>query len=424
MSQKFPAIAQHYEKNHRLSPAVSLSCSNQNKQIAPQSHSANVTRRLTMEPKLISLTLATLTCAQAYLYLLNRKRKRKKRLRVTPYLLRKDISESEIHPDDDPAKKKKRRLWVKPWLQRKNKSVFDKLIQEMRLDDDPVFYDFHGMNKENFDKLLSLVSPHIQKENTKLRDSIPSAQRLSVTLRYLATGEARRSLALQYRISHCLITRIIPEVCNAIHLVLKDDYLQLPKTSDEWQQIASDFSSNWNFPMCIGAIDGKRFLVQSQNTGPEFCDYKGDDAFPLEDYLMKPYPGQNLSMDKKIFNYRLSCARRVSENAFGILSGKFRVFQRPVQATPANALSTIFAAVVLHNFLRIHSRVPLQQELLETENIDSGVSLPHKKVPGIEKLEDIPRKIASTAEIVRDSFKTYFNGDSGISWQDDVALLD
>lgn len=411
---------------------------------------------------------------------------------MTPYLLRKDISESEIHPDDDPAKKKKRRLWVKPWLQRKNKNVFDKLIQEMRLDDDPVFYDFHGMNKENFDKLLSLVSPHIQKENTKLRDSIPSAQRLSVTLRYLATGEARRSLALQYRISHCLITRIIPEVCNAIHLVLKDDYLQLPKTSDEWQQIASDFSSNWNFPMCIGAIDGKRFLVQSQNTGPEFCDYKGyhgilmvalvdanykflyvateaqgqanavgfwdncrlkeyldknmlqvppaatlpsvnekvpfvilgDDAFPLEDYLMKPYPGQNLSMDKKIFNYRLSCARRVSENAFGILSGKFRVFQRPVQATPANALSTIFAAVVLHNFLRIHSRVPLQQELLETENIDSGVSLPHKKVPGIEKLEDIPRKIASTAEIVRDSFKTYFNGDSGISWQDDVALLD
>lgn len=108
---------------------------------------------------------------------------------MTPYLLRKDISESEIHPDDDPAKKKKRRLWVKPWLQRKNKNVFDKLIQEMRLDDDPVFYDFHGMNKENFDKLLSLVSPHIQKENTKLRDSIPSAQRLSVTLRYLATGK-------------------------------------------------------------------------------------------------------------------------------------------------------------------------------------------------------------------------------------------
>ncbi|XP_047477243.1 protein ALP1-like [Penaeus chinensis] len=444
-----------------------------------------------MDPELISLTLATLTCARAYLYLLKQKKKRKK-LRVTPCPQRKYKIESEIHPDDDPVKKKKRRLWVKPWLQRKNRSVFVQLIQEMRLDDDPVFYDFHGMNKENFDKLLSLVSPFIQKENTKLRDSIPSAQRLSVTLRYLATGEARRSLALQYRISHCSITRIIPEVCNAVHLVLKDDYLKLPNTSDEWQLVAGDFSSNWNFPMCIGAIDGKRFLVQSQNTGPEYCEYKGyhgiimvalvdanykflyvaaeaqgqanaagfwdhcklkeyldknmlhfppaaalpsvkeevpyvilgDDAFPLEDYLMKPYPGQNLSVDKKIFNYRLSCARRVSENAFRILSGKFRVFQRPIQATPANAQSTIFAAVVLHNFLRIHSRVPLQQELLERENIDSGVSLPHKKVPGIEKLEDISRKLSSNAETVRDSFKTYFNGEGKISWQDDVALLE
>ncbi|GLV33237.1 hypothetical protein CBL_08405 [Carabus blaptoides fortunei] len=46
----------------------------------------------------------------------------------------------------------------------------------------------------------------------------------------------------------------------------------------------------------------------------------GDDAFPLKTYLMRPYSGRNLAEDKKIFNYRLSGARRISQNTFDSLS--------------------------------------------------------------------------------------------------------
>ncbi len=45
----------------------------------------------------------------------------------------------------------------------------------------------------------------------------------------------------------------------------------------------------------------------------------GDDKFPLRTWLIKPFSWRNMEMDECIFNYRLSCAHRVSENDFGIM---------------------------------------------------------------------------------------------------------
>jgi len=54
----------------------------------------------------------------------------------------------------------------------------------------------------------------------------------------------------------------------------------------------------------------------------------GDEAFQLKTYLMRPYPGRQSSGNDRMtyVNNRLLRALRVSENAFGILVKKFRIF--------------------------------------------------------------------------------------------------
>lgn len=80
----------------------------------------------------------------------------------------------------------------------------------------------------------------------------------------------------------------------------------------------------------------------------------GDEAFSLDTFMMKPYARKVAKSDlsKEIFNYRLCRARRVSENAFGLLCQTFRVFYTPIGIVPETCTNMILVACCLHNLLR------------------------------------------------------------------------
>lgn len=76
----------------------------------------------------------------------------------------------------------------------------------------------------------------------------------------------------------------------------------------------------------------------------------GDQAFPLQTHLMKPFPRPGpAGTPSQIFNYRLSSARRVIENAFGRLKARFRMMHKGLECDIHNVNSVVRAACVLHN---------------------------------------------------------------------------
>ena len=78
-----------------------------------------------------------------------------------------------------------------------------------------------------------------------------------------------------------------------------------------------------------------------------------DDAFALGEHPMKPFPYTGLDDRGRVFNYGLSRARRYVEDAFGILSTRFRIFRKEIEMRPEGAQKVVLRAVVLHNMLRI-----------------------------------------------------------------------
>ncbi|XP_052249677.1 putative nuclease HARBI1 [Dreissena polymorpha] len=98
----------------------------------------------------------------------------------------------------------------------------------------------------------------------------------------------------------------------------------------------------------------------------------GDDVFSLRTYLMKPYNTRKLTHEEGIFNYRLSRARRVVENAFGILANRFQILLITMQHHHETVRTIVEADCILHNLMRTRYPV-LQNRLVDRAQPDSNL---------------------------------------------------
>ncbi|GFN95478.1 nuclease harbi1-like protein [Plakobranchus ocellatus] len=243
-------------------------------------------------------------------------------------------------------------------------------------------------------------------------------EKTSNNIMYLATGNSFRSLAFSFRLGFRTVRCIVQETCVLIWTLLQPQFLPKPD-ADLWAKTADGYFSKWDFPNCIGSIDGKHIpLTKPPNSGSLYYNYKGffsivllavadafgrllvvdigsygscsdggifsasclgkrlcegildipaakkipgtelitphvfvaDEAFALLPNLMKPFARRQLTTQKRVFNYRLSRARRQIECTFGILSNTWRIM-KSIDTDVLPAIDSVKAICVLHNFL-------------------------------------------------------------------------
>ncbi|XP_039280661.1 uncharacterized protein LOC120350589 [Nilaparvata lugens] len=151
------------------------------------------------------------------------------------------------------------------------------------------------------------------------------------------------------------------DVADALRQVIALVVPLVPSTKEEWELVQHKFEVQWNFPNCIGAIDGKHVQIKCPaESGSIYYNYKGtfsiilfalvdaeynflyidvgangksnddavfqastlniamerntlnlpqnavvvaDDAFPLRKDILKPFSKHNLTISERIFNY-------------------------------------------------------------------------------------------------------------------------
>lgn len=178
-----------------------------------------------------------------------------------------------------------------------------------------------------------------------------------------------------------------------------------------------------------GVFNNTHFKQQLESNGlqlPQSCPLPGrtipvpyciigDEAFQLSVNMMKPFSGlHDKGSKERIYNYRPCRARRVSENAFGILSSSFRVFRKPMLLEPDVAPKVTLAAIHLHNHLRgKKSRsVYCPKGLVDTENSETGdliLGLWRQDASSqLINIPSVPRKSSLEAQNVRHEFAEYF----------------
>ncbi|KAE8739193.1 hypothetical protein FOCC_FOCC015316 [Frankliniella occidentalis] len=393
-----------------------------------------------------------------------------------------------------------RNIWVHHWVaRRKKQGCHHNLFLELQLEDPERFRRCLRMDVAMFQDLVEKVTPIIRKQNTHLRESISPAERLSVTLRHLATGESQESLSCSFRIGQSTISGIIKETVKAIHTVLAPDYLKFPQSEEEWKVVAQDYEDRWNFPNCIGAMDGKHVTISPPlKSGSMYYNYKkdfsivlmavvdaqlrfiyvdvgtngrasdrgiwnkcslkkglenntlavpkpctlngtqqnfpyvllGDEGFTLSEQLMLPYPKDSVGnrKDRRIFNYRLSRARRCSENAFGVMAARFQILRAPIRYDPDDVRDIVMSIVCLHNWLRTNTvgrAMYSPPAMLDTEDEMGGTFRlgDYRLEPAhalVRFVNQGGNRHADAALVLRDRFCAYFNTIGRVPWQDDM----
>ncbi|KAK5640190.1 hypothetical protein RI129_011001 [Pyrocoelia pectoralis] len=106
-------------------------------------------------------------------------------------------------------KRRQRKVWMKTWLEKRPSHGCGELFRQLTTAPND-YRNFLRMDEQLFQQLVALVSPLIKEQDTNMRKAISPADRLAVTLRFLATGNSFEDM----KFSSCIAVYLLNDNDN------------------------------------------------------------------------------------------------------------------------------------------------------------------------------------------------------------------
>ena len=246
----------------------------------------------------------------------------------------------------------------------------------------------------------------------------PPEKLLGLTLYRLAHGCSFPTVGALFGVSESLASTTFNKVVRVLVATMYDDYVKLPSSSNEWQEQLKGFIENYEFPCvgawdgfhvyvsskiksyfsfnkrytmsslgligynksfhyaAVGApgsthdarmlkstrlyqsiLDGKVLPEKTmylEDSGNIPLVTVGDSAFPRHPWLLKGYNENTTDKQQRYFNKKLCSARVVTENAYGMLKGRWRILYKKTECRMHNLKYVIMSCIMLHNLCIKH----------------------------------------------------------------------
>lgn len=154
----------------------------------------------------------------------------------------------------------RRRLeWTKEWLKKYQHEFLNKenLRKELLFRSNEVYHlnCFFNITEKQFRHLVNILEPLVTVlEPQRKKKTFSAEERIAITLKYLATGEVNSCRNYCFRASKPVIVKMIADICQKMYELLKDQYVCLPKTEDQWRAIANGMEKSFHISNCLGNI--------------------------------------------------------------------------------------------------------------------------------------------------------------------------